>query len=70
MNSNGLETEQAVIGSLLLDYKRCGDAAAEIQPEWFSSDIYQNIMRRIKELVAAKVNPDSITIIENLSEQE
>lgn len=70
MNSYGLETEQAVIGSLLLDYKRCGDAAAEIQPEWFSSDIYRNIMRRIKELVAAKVNPDSITIIENLSEQE
>ena len=69
MNSNGLETEQAVIGSLLLDYKRCGDAPQKYSPNGLAV-IYQNTMRRIKELVAAKVNPDSITIIENLSEQE
>lgn len=64
-----VETEQTVIGCLILDYPRCREAAAEILPEWFETREYADIMARIKALEEEGIPPDSMTVIAGLDEQ-
>ncbi len=64
-----VEIEQTVIGSLIMNFKGCGDAANDVMPEWFADTRYKAIMARIKELQSQNITPDSITIIQNMTDE-
>jgi replicative DNA helicase len=64
-----MEIEQTVIGCLILDYKGCGDVAKDVMPGWFCNPLHQEIMTRITQLREQNITPDSMTIIDRLSDE-
>lgn len=62
-----IETEQAVIGCLLMDWKACREP--EVFPTWFERPFYQEIVRRGLALEANGIKPDPITLIEGMNDE-
>ena len=63
-----IETEQAVIGCLILDWAACREPGVEA--EWFETPFYQQIVRHGQALIAAGVKPDSVTLLEGMCPEE
>lgn len=63
-----IETEQAVIGCLILDWAACREPAVEAA--WFETPFYQEIVRHGRALIAAGIKPDSVTLLEGMRPEE
>ncbi len=61
------ETEQAVVGCLVLDWAACREP--EVQAEWFDTPFYREIVERGKALEAKGIRPDSVTLLEGMSRE-
>lgn len=62
-----VETEQAVIGCLILDWAACRQP--DVEPEWFETAFYGEIVRRGRKLEAAGIQPDHVTLLEGMNEE-
>lgn len=62
-----VETEQAVIGCLILDWAACRQP--DVEPEWFETAFYGEIVRRGRALEADGIKPDHVTLLEGMNEE-
>lgn len=62
-----METEQAVVGCLVLDWAACREP--EVQAEWFETPFYREIVERGKALEANGTLPDSVTLLEGMNQE-
>lgn len=62
-----IETEQAVIGCLILDWPACREP--EVDPDWFETPFYGEVVRRGKDLEAQGVKPDHVTLLEGMNQE-
>lgn len=63
-----IETEQAVIGCMILDWEAC--KSATVEPEWFETPLYQDVARRGRALEETGVKPDHVTLLNGGSPEE
>jgi replicative DNA helicase len=61
------ESEQTVLGLILLDNLHCEEARRDLRPEWFYSEAHRNIYLAILALHEAKEIIDTVTLSDELS---
>lgn len=60
-----IETEQAVIGCMILDWEACREP--EVLAEWFETAFYGEAVRRMQAMAQTGTKPDPVTLLEGMN---